>query len=98
VVVVVADPILEARWRASGLNAPDETFVDEEGERVVHRLERDGADLGPGHLGRTLGRDVRVRRDRSQDRQSLGRHLDAALAKEGCRVGGHAGRLNQLFD
>ena len=38
-----------------------------------------------------VGRDVGLTRDRPQDRQSLGRDLNAALTKEISRVGGHAG-------
>ena len=36
-----------------------------------------------------VGRDVGLTRDRPQDRQSLGRDLNAALTKEVSRVGGH---------
>ena len=88
-VVVVADAILEARRRPGGLNAPDQALGDQQAQGVVHRLQRDGADLGPDDLGHGVGRDVRLTRDRPQDRQSLGRDLDAAFTKESCRIGRH---------
>ena len=85
-VMVVADAILEASRRSGGLNAPDEAFGDQEAESVVHRLERDGADLGPDDLGHAVGGDVRLPRDRPQDRQSLGRDLNPVLTKEVGRI------------
>ena len=80
--VVVADPILEARCRPGGLNAPDETFGHQDTKGVVHRLERDGADLGPSDLGDAVGRDVRLPRDGPQDGQALGGDLNATLTEE----------------
>ena len=70
--VVVADAILEARRRPGGLNAPDEALGDQDAEGVVHRLERDGTDLGPDDLGHAVGRDVGLTRDRPQHRQTAG--------------------------
>ena len=63
-----------------------EAFGDQDAERVVHRLERDGADLGPDGLGHRIGRDVGLTGDRPQDSQSLRRDLNAALTKE-CQPG-----------
>jgi hypothetical protein len=80
-VVVVADPILEASRRSGGLNAPDETLGDQDGERVVHRLQRDSTNLGPDGLGHGVSRDVGLTRHRVQDSQSLGRHLNTVLSK-----------------
>ena len=57
-VMVVADPILETSRCAGGLNAPEEAFGDQDAERVVHGLERDGTDPGPDDLGHAVGRDV----------------------------------------
>jgi len=79
-VVIVADAIFEASRRSRGLNAPDEPLGDQQGERVVHRLQRDRTDLGPYDFGHGVGRDVRLTRNRPQNRQPLSRHLDAALA------------------
>ena len=45
VVVVVADPVLEAGGRPGGLDAPDDARVAQRPERVVHRLAGDGPDL-----------------------------------------------------
>jgi hypothetical protein len=97
-VVVVTDPILEASRRSSRLNAPDEANGYQDAKSVVHRLQRDGTDLGPGDLGHAIGRDVGLTRYRPQDRQSLGRDLNTAVTKEGCRVRGHAGRVDQTLD
>jgi hypothetical protein len=97
-VVVVADAILEASRRSGRLNAPEKAFGDQHTECVVHRLERDGADLGPDDFGHRIGRDVGLTRDRAQDSQSLGRHLDTALPKEVCRVGRHDTRINQFLE
>jgi len=97
-VVVVADALLETSRRAGGLNAPDKVLGDQDAEGVVHRLERDGTDLGPDGLGHGVGRDVGLARDRPQDSQSLGRHLDTALPKEVSRVSCHAFRVDQFFD
>jgi hypothetical protein len=83
--VVVSDPILEAGGRPGWLNAPDETLGGHQTERVVDRLERDGADLGPDRLGYAIDRDVGMTRDRPEDSQTLGRNLDSALPKQ---VGG----------
>jgi hypothetical protein len=97
-VMVVADPILEPGWRSGGLNAPDEALDNQDAEGVVHRLERDGPDLAPDNLGHAIGRDVGLARYRPQDRQSLGRDLNAALTEKVCGIAGHAERLDQLLD
>jgi hypothetical protein len=97
-VVVVTNPILEASRRPGRLNAPDEAFGDQEAKGVVHRLQRDGADLAPDDLRHGIGRDVRLARYGPQDSQSLGRDLNTALTKEGCRVRWHARRVDQIFD
>jgi hypothetical protein len=89
-VVVVADPILEASRRAGGLNAPDKSPGDQHAESVVHRLERNGADLGPDGLGHGVGRYVGLTRYSPQDTQSLRRYLDSALPKDVSRIVGHA--------
>jgi hypothetical protein len=68
------------------LNAPDEPLGDQDSERVVHRLERDGTDLSPDGLGHGVGRDVWLTRDRLQDSQSLGRDLNTVLPKQLSRV------------
>ena len=74
------------------MDAPNQVFVDQDPQRVVYGLERDGSDLGPDDFGHTVGRDVRLRCHGPQNRQSLGRDLDAALTKELRGVDGHATR------
>ena len=81
-VVVVANSVLEASGCPGRLNAPDETFGDQDAESVVHRLERDRTDLGPHDLGHLVGRDVRLPCHCPKDRQSLGRDLNTAFTKE----------------
>jgi hypothetical protein len=85
-VMVVADAIFEARRRASGLNASDEPFVREQIERVVDRLQGDGADLRPHHLRDAAGCGVRLDSHGTENGQSLSRDLDAVLAQETGRV------------
>ena len=82
VVVVITDPILEPGWRAGGLDAANQAFGDQEVQRVVHRLERDGADLGPDDLGYSIGGDVGGAADCAEDRQTLSGDLNAPCAKE----------------
>jgi len=93
--MVVSDPILESRRRTGRLNAPDEALSDQDVERVIHRLERDGTDLCPDGLGHTVRRNVRLIRHGSQDGQPLGGDLNAALPKEFSRVDGQAVMLDQ---
>src|SRR5438132_13952870 len=51
VVVVVTNTILVEGRRSGGLDAPDESLLDQHPKGVVHRLSRDGADLGANVLG-----------------------------------------------
>ena len=85
-VVVVADSILESRRRPGWLNAPEEPFGNQDAERVVYRLERDGTDLGPNGIGHAVSGDVRPTRDGPQHSQPLSRYLNTALPEEVCRV------------
>jgi len=88
--VVVADAILEAGWRADRLDTPEQPFLGQQAEGVVDRLEGDGADLGPHHFRHAVGGDVGLTSDGTQDGQSLGRDLDAVLTEKIAWVGGHA--------
>jgi hypothetical protein len=85
-VVVVGDAILEASRRSGGLNAPYKAFGNEHSEGVVHRLEGDGADLGPYRLGDRVGADVGISRYGSQNCQTLGGNLNAALPEDVGRI------------
>jgi hypothetical protein len=96
--VVIADTIFEASRRAGGLNAPQKAFGDQDCESVVHRLKRDGADLGPDDLGHLVGRDMGLPRDRAQHSQSLGGHLNTAFTKQRCRVPRHGDSLDQILE
>jgi len=96
--MVVVDAILVASRRTRRLNAPDQTFGDQHTKRVVHRLKRDGADLGPDDLGNHVSSDVGLTRYGAQDSQSLRRNLDTALSKEVRRVGNHDGMLDQILE
>ena len=80
--MVVADPVFETGWRASGLDAPDEALVGQGPERVVHRLAGDGADFGPDDLGDVVRGTVGSARNRPQDGQALGGDLHAMSAKK----------------
>ena len=64
------------------MNAPNQAFGDQDAKRVVHRLERNRADLGPDGFGHGVGCDVGLTRYNPQDGQSLGGDLNAASTKE----------------
>jgi hypothetical protein len=82
VVVVVADPVLVERRRPRRLDAADDSLLGQNPQRVVHRLPRDGADLGANVLGYFVRRRVGPSGHRSQNGQSLGRDLDTVPAKK----------------
>jgi hypothetical protein len=98
VVVIVANAIFEARRRTRRLYPPNQILAGEHRERVVHRLEGDGPDLGPDDLRDTVRGDVGLAGDGSQHRQPLRRHLDAALSKQVCRIDYHLDRLDQILE
>jgi len=81
-VVVVTNPIFIESRRPSGLDASDEALLGQHPKGVVHRLSRDGTDLGANVLGDGVRRAVRSTQYRSQNGQSLGRDLDTVLTKE----------------
>jgi hypothetical protein len=88
-VVVVAHPILETSRGSGGLNATDKARADQNAQRVVHRLERDGPDLCPDSVANRVGGDVWLTRNRPQNGQSLRGYLNTVLPKELSRVDGH---------
>jgi hypothetical protein len=96
--VVIADAIFETSWRTGGLNAPKQAPGNQHAQRVVHGLERNGADLRPDNVGHAVGRNVRLCGDRPKDRQSLGRDLYAAITKEVCPVDIHGTRLDPFLE
>ena len=81
-VMVVADTIFEPGGRSGRLNATNQTLRDEQGERVVHRLQRDGADFRAHDLGDGVGGDVRLGGHGSKHGQPLRRDLNAALTEK----------------
>lgn len=89
--MVVADAIFETRGRSGRLDAANQAFLDEHAERVVHGLKRNRANLGAHGVGDGVGRHVRRARDGPQDCQPLRGDMNAPLAKERGRVGGHRG-------
>jgi hypothetical protein len=97
-VVVVAHAIFESSGRPGRLDAPDEALGDEDAERVVHRLERDRADLRAGDRGHLVGGDVRLPRDGPQNGQPLGRHLNSVLTKQIRRAAGHVQRVAEILE
>jgi hypothetical protein len=98
VVVVVTGPTLEARRRPGGLDAPNETLLGKDAEGVVHRLTGDDADLGPYGLGDVVRSAVRLTRYRRQNRQALGRDLNAVLAEEIGWIVTHNWRIRPISD
>jgi len=80
-VVVVTHAVLVTSNRASGLYPADETLVDEEAERVVYRLSRDGADLPPHGLGQLFGGGMGACGDSFHDGQTLGSDLEIATSQ-----------------
>ncbi len=87
--VVITDAILEASRRPGRLQSSEKSSCDQHAERVVHRLQRDRADLRPHHFGNPFRGDVGFTRDGSEHREPLCSHLDPMSTKEACRVGGH---------
>jgi hypothetical protein len=82
VVVVVADAVLEAGRRSGRLNAPEETFVSEGPEGVVHRLTRDGAQFGPDDSVDVVRGAMRSIRHGLQDSETLGSDLHTVVTKQ----------------
>lgn len=67
-VMVVADPVLEARRRACRLDAPDELLANENVEGIVDRLQRDRSYFTANRLGYPISRDVWLACYRAEDR------------------------------
>ena len=88
-VVVVTDAIFETSGRSSRLNATDQTLGHQQGQRVVHGLKGNGANLGADDVGYGIGRDVRLPRHRAEDGESLRGDLNATLTKKIGRLGSH---------
>ena len=92
-VVVVADPPFEERWRSRGLNPADQAGVDEDAKGVVDTLKRNGPHLGPDTFSDRICGDVGVCRHHPQHCQALGRHAQAAVVQQIGGAGGHVPTL-----
>ena len=84
VVVVVIHPVLVTSRRARRLDPPDEAPVGQCAEGVVHRLARDGTDLGPHQILDLVRRAVRSAGHRTENGQTLRRHLNTMLTQQEC--------------
>ena len=81
-VVIVTHSILIKDRRPGGLDAPDEALLGQDPEGVVHRLSRDGTDLGANVLGDFFRRTMGPTRHRPKHGQALSRDLDTVFAKD----------------
>jgi hypothetical protein len=97
-VMVVADASLEPCRRSCRLDPPDQAFGVQNTQAVVHRLERDGADLFSDGCGHGVSRDVGLARDGPKNSQPLRGDLNAALFEDLSRVDGHPGMLDQIME
>lgn len=98
VVVVVAHAIFEACGRAGRLNASNQALGHQHAKCVVHRLKRDGTDLGAHDLGHAVRRNVGLMGDGPQNGQPLRGHLDTASSQELSRFVRHASSIDQTFE
>lgn len=97
-VVVIADPALEPRGRARGLNPPDETLNGQQRQRVVDGLQGDGTELAARGLGDAVGSGMRLRANRPKDGDPLRGHLYAARAQLLGGIGKQRDRLYQILE
>ena len=81
VMMVVAYSILVPGRRSGRLDPANEVLVDQDAERVVHRLAGDRPDDRPDVVGQLVGRGVGEGRHRPHDGQPLGGHLNPVLTQ-----------------
>ena len=82
VVVVVADSRLVESGGADRLDAPYETHLGERVQCVVHRLARDGADLGTSNFVHGISGGMRVGINGAEYGESLRRDMDTVRAEQ----------------
>jgi len=80
--MVVADPVFIESRRPGRLNAPDETFLLQQTERIIHRLPRNSADLCADFLCQFIRCGVRPTRHGTQNSQALSSDGKAMLTKK----------------
>ena len=97
VVVVVPDSILVKGRRPGGLDTPDDTLLGQYPQGVVHRLSRDGTDLGTHVCGDVVSRAMGPPRNRTQNRQALSRYLDTMFAKDFCWIVTHPAMIGNFW-
>jgi DNA ligase D len=98
VVMVVADPRFESGRGSRWLNATDESLANEDAERVIYRLQRDGADFASNRLRHRIGCDVGLSGDHAVHGQSLRRDLQSSLAQARSGIGVHPNILDQILE
>jgi hypothetical protein len=95
VVVVVADPILVSGGRSGGLDAADETLLDEGAECVVHGSARHRSDVGADAVGDLVCGRVGSVGYRAEHCETLRGDVEPAFAEQAGRVGVHGVILAQ---
>jgi hypothetical protein len=90
-------PTLVSNRAGDGLNLADETLGHQQAQRVVDRLPRNGADLGPDDPGDDLGARVRPGLHGAEDGDALGSDLNAVLPKELRRPSRHPCSIAQAW-
>lgn len=98
VMVIVTDSILVKSRRPGRLDAPDKALLRQNRERIVDRLSRNSADIGPNVCGDIVRRAMGTTRHRPQHGQSLGCDLEAVLAKKVDWIINHADVIDQDLD
>jgi hypothetical protein len=78
--VIVTNAILVKSSRTCWLNPPQQLFLNQHVERIVNGLPRDGAEFGPNFFGDVIGRAMRRRRHRAENRQALCSHLHSVFS------------------
>jgi hypothetical protein len=79
--MIVTDAILVQGGRTGGTNPPDDSLLGQDPQGVIHRLSRNGTDLGANRVGNVIGRTVRLLGHGPQHRNPLSRNLESMLSK-----------------
>ena len=81
-----------------GLDSPEESFVDEEMERVVDGLTGDGAKRCAHGAGDVIGGGVRMIRDGAEDGESLGCDVELVALQQVSWISTHDIVITQNLD